>query len=464
MKCLLTAVLIAIAVPVEAQYKETVYPKVLYSPNDTFSVSYSSDLEKQFYKPIGLKDTIASGGDGARGRYVVLRYGKESVKLEYNNFPYGQVYYIPFESPRGKTVYRLHFNSVNVAFSKEYVKSNTGKVDVEIPEVYELANVIWMLSPSGQRNLDIDTTRDYYKKMVSWFKPFMNHPIFKKLDVPDSTYYDDYYGFRENSFAFNFDKDIKSTRLNFDGPYYYVWGGDDLFTELKPMVEDFAKKSGYREFYKSNKEYYTQLEKRQSELLPVKKMWDWLEVQFPETKFQSYKVVFSPLITGSHSTQQYHDKVDGIEFREAVMFVCGPESYDRAKISEEKKIGLMSGIVFTEIDHNYVNAVSYQYRKDIDPIFANRELWAKEVDGYHSPQAVFNEYMTHALFCLYIMDTYDKETADYVIANRVSLMVDRRKFSKFKEFNEALIDIRNRNKDKKVVELYTELIEWCKGR
>ena len=70
--------------------------------------------------------------------------------------------------------------------------------------------------------------------------------------------------------------------------------------------------------------------------------------------------------------------------------------------------------------------------------------------------------MTHAIFCLYILDTYDKPTADFVIDMREDLMVNRRNFIRFKEFDKELIRLRQEHKDLKVVDLYPFILEWCK--
>ncbi|RYD87878.1 MAG: DUF4932 domain-containing protein [Sphingobacteriales bacterium] len=222
----------------------------------------------------------------------------------------------------------------------------------------------------------------------------------------------------------------------FNGPYYYVYGDEfadsSLFGKLKPLVEDFARRSKFRAFYKSNAAYYAQEVKRQRELLPVTKMWSWLEGQFPRINYQSYRVVSSPLIKGSHSTQNYTGARNNAAWRESVMFICGAARYDRNRaLSEKQKEGLFSGVLFTEIDHNYVNRVTSRYRKQVDSIFSARGLWARSgnsSDYYGSPESVFNEYMTHAAFCLYIADTYDKATAGYVITNREELMEGRRNF------------------------------------
>jgi len=195
-------------------------------------------------------------------------------------------------------------------------------------------------------------------------------------------------------------------------------------------------------------------------------MWSWLEEQFPKTKYQSYRIVTSPLIGGSHSTQRYytHNKTEW--FGENVMFICGTDRYDRIdSLTEKQKEGLMSGIVFTEIDHNYVNPATDKFAKLVDSIFSNRNVWTKHgnsSDYYGSAVSVFNEYMTHAVFCLYILDVYDKPTAHFVIANREQLMVNRRNFIKFKEFDRELIRLRQEHKDLKVLELYPFILEWSK--
>jgi hypothetical protein len=390
----------------------------------------------------------------------------------HNKLPYAHIIYINFVSPKGKTTLRFHFNDITSHFPAAYMEKNMSNIQFDIPEVYELANIIWTISPSGERAKDLYKEGEYYRQVVDYFKPFSNHPIFKALDFPDSLYASKYYDFRENSFAFNFQNPnigSRDSKLLFNGPYYYVYGSkladSSLFGKLKPLVEDFAIKSNFRQFYKNNLSYYAKVVQREKQLLPVKQMWSWLEEQFPKTKCHSYRVVFSPLISGSHSTQGYvtYNKTEW--FKENVMFICGTDRYDTiSNITEKQKEGLMSGVVFTEIDHNYVNPATNNYAKLVDSIFSNRNIWTKQGNSnfYGSPVSVFNEYMTWAVFCLYVIESYDKPTADLVISERESRMVDKRNFIKFKEFDQALIELRREHKDLKVSDLYPHILEWCK--
>ena len=446
------------------------YPNVLRTTADSFYVN-SGNWAKPYAFFIGESegDTIDLGTDGYAGAFIDVVTGKDTTRFKYVNLPYQQWHYVPIQSPTKKVIYRLRFNPVSASYSHEYVVKNTNQVRYEIPEVYELANIIWALSPSGKRASNLYTQGDYYQRVTRYFAPYLTHPIFGKLDFPEKEYYTNYYDFRENSLCFSFD----ANTLRYTGPYYYVMGTDwdnfnSLFKQLVPLLEDFAQKSNYRKFFRENQPYYNTLLRQESELMPVRQMWQWLENRFPQ-RYQAYKVVFSPLIGATHSTQQFAYKASEPDwFREVVMFVSGPESFmNRHKLSPVQKEGLASGIVFTEIDHNYVNSTTSRYQKQVNPIFENRAIWTKaggDTDHYNSPEAVFNEYMTHALFCLYVRDQYDKPTADYVIDQREKLMVDRRQYIKFKAFNQQLQVLYQQRKPGQLVsDLYPALLDWARS-
>ncbi len=145
------------------------------------------------------------------------------------------------------------------------------------------------------------------------------------------------------------------------------------------------------------------------------------------------------------------------------MSVNRPERYKN--VEEEINIGLASGTVFTEIDHNYVNPVTSKYWKEIDNIFKNDHIWIVRNSsnrGYDKGEYVFNEYMTHAVFCLYMNENYGGETANYVIDKRIELMEKRRGFIKFREFFNKLSDLYiKRDNNDKVSDLYPQIIEWA---
>ncbi|MBL7748282.1 MAG: DUF4932 domain-containing protein, partial [Chitinophagaceae bacterium] len=396
------------------QEKFQTHPETLIISNDSITLRWGNiGVDKYWLRG----DSMNYNSGAVPGAFFVLFYKNDSVRVEYNNkIPYGQYTYFNLTNNQKKWTIRLGFDPQPAIFSKKYIQENTGKVQFDIPEVYELANVIWTLSPGGKRATDLNKGNSYHAKVLSYFAPYMDHPVFSALDLPDSLYLNSYYDFRENSFAYNFKATAPgsaSTELLYNGPYYSVYGGQyadsSLFGKLKPLVEDFAKRSKFRSFYKRHTALYHQQIRRAKELLPVKQMWAWLEEQFPATQYQSYRIVFSPLIGNSHSTQNYSYN-DGKLFSQSVMFICNTDRVDTVKqMTEQQREGVMSGVVFTEIDHNYVNRASSKYGKQIDSIFSNRAVWAKQGNSssfYGSPRSVFNEYMTWSVFCLYVLDKY----------------------------------------------------------
>lgn len=451
----------------QKSHQGTTQSPTISSQLDSFHVT-GANWEKPFSYKIGEHDTVSPGTDGFRGAYLQLITKEDTIQFDYTSNPYNQHHVINIVSPNGKTVCILRFNQHFEDFTEDYILSNTGKVQFEVPEAFELANVIWMLSHSGERATNIRKEGPYYEEVKKYFKPYLDHPIFKKLNFPDTNYYESYYSFRENSICFSFEGD----ELKYSGPYFHVYGNPDqfggLFKDLHELVEDFARKSNFRHFYNSHLSYYEQLIQQQKNLIPVHKMWTWIENEFPP-RISSYKVIFSPLIGASHSTQNFSFMGTREDwFSEAVMFTSGPENVMQdSSLSFDQKQGLLSGIVFTEIDHNYVNPISRRFKNEIEEVFGKRDIWTKsggDTDNYQTGEAVFNEYMTHALYCLYVKDHYDKETADFIIKSRERLMIDRRHYIKFDLFNSKLSQLYNdRSEDEKVPDLFVKIIEWAKN-
>ena len=442
------------------------YPDTLWAETDTFYVN-SDGWAEPWALATTESDTIDLGTDGYGGVSMKVWTSTDTLEVRYMNSPFKQWLYIPIASPRDTTVYRLRFNPQSAVFSEEYIESNLSQVSFSIPEMYELANVILFLSDCSEKTGNLPTS-NYAKKISEHFSAFKNHPLIKILNSRCGTddYFQYYYDFRENSICYKFEEE----NLIYVKPYAHVWGDINrmqggTFRELAYLVQDFASRSAFRKFYQENLSYYQNLEEREKELMPINDMWRWLEKEFP-IKIHSYKIVFSPLIGGSHSTQKfYHGSFINSKFYEVVMFVNSTESIDQHKeYSEQQKEGLMSGIVFTEIDHNYVNPTTSKYQKGVDRLLDDLDFWATEeaLANYGSAYAVFNEYMTHALFCLYVQESYSKEIADFVIQDREALM-DRRGYKKFKEFNKiVLTGLEKENRRKSVADYYPEILEQMK--
>jgi len=344
-------------------------------------------------------------------------------------------------------VSETHFNS-------DYIAAHRGKVFVEIPEAYELAHIAWAIARLDRAN-ECQTFREtkYYQEVLRHFRPYRKHPLIQLL-ANEEDLFNAYYAFRTNSAAYLFDGD----QLVHGGIYPSSWK-PDIFTENLGLVEDFARQSGFREFYQQHQDYYAQEIADYNQKVHVSEMWDWLETHFGG-RYDSYKILFSPLIGCSHNTQRFSDN----GFSETVMFVSGPRILDGLHLDPEVEKGYLGRIVFTEIDHNYVGPVTERYSKRVNQAFSNLPVWNSQLDyaGYATPKSTFDEYMTWGVFILYLYDAYPTQAADQVAEISIRMMEDQRGFVRFGEFCQKLRQLYAAEGDGQRIEnLYPAILDWA---
>ena len=442
---------------------EMLYPDTLRSSQDSFFV-HSNNFKKVWSRLITRDDTLNLGTSGFPGVHMTIWTDIDTIHIPHVNFPYRQKINIPIVSPTDTALCILRFQAASAHITDEYALATKGKYEISIPEVYELANVILYLSQCSAETGNRPQS-DYADKVLQYFAPYRNHKLIQVLNNNcTGELWRTYYGFRENSICFNYERDDLQYNTTYKQAYWdnsRIMGGN--FRNMLYLIQDFSNKSNFRKFYNDHLNYYQQLIDRQKQLLPIQEMWSWLESEFPQ-RMDSYKIIFSPLIGGSHSTQKFHKGFfRNPEFQECIMFINSPESIDAKNDYEEQlKEGLMSGIVFTEIDHNYVNPTSDSHANAISNLISDKDLWAtkKAQKNYSSERSIFNEYMTHALFCLYAKEHYDIKISEQIIESRLKLM-ERRGFMRFKGFNEILLSKMQGSKET-VSEAYEEIISDMK--
>ena len=281
--------------------------------------------------------------------------------------------------------------------------------------------------------------------MLEHFLPFKDHPLIEDPDL----HYNFTYPFRDNSICYAFD----DGQIVHDGLYSYT-SRPDLFKRHRTKLEDFARISGFRAFYRDNLPYYQKQITLYRQKVPVRKMWTWLEKQFP-ARHDCYKIVFSPLIGASHRTCGFQSN----GFSETIMFVSGPGELEGT--SDKVEEGCLSRVVFTEIDHNYVNPVTRAHADRVNKALDDLGQWNAQ-ENYRSAQMTFNEYMTWAVFALYVDDHYEETNAQIILERSTfSTMVQHRKFVRFREFTEQLRRLyRNRQPDQTIPDLYPAILVW----
>lgn len=344
-------------------------------------------------------------------------------------------------------------------FSTAYQTENRQKVTIEMPETYELSCIIMALT--GYRNV-LEGKDPYIQDVKKHFSPYKDHPMvrhaakkFRKLGLFHHTQ------LRKSALTLEFNDNnrlVKSKVYSLKRPLSMIL----LDLQDRPaLLRDFIEKTNYRAFYAQHKSYYQDQLAKAEKYMPVRKMWAWAESQFP-SRYDNYKIYISPLDGGHHFT--FHLKENG--FRQTLMFIS-PAGEFPGNRSEIEKEGSWSRIVFTEIDHNYVNPITDKYIKEIEAAMPDWKKWNKTKEGnrgyYESTYLTFNEYMTWAAFTLYAYDSYPAADFEKINQRVEDFMINGRGFHRFKEFNRFLLETyKKRAANQTVADLYPAVIAWLK--
>ena len=344
-------------------------------------------------------------------------------------------------------------------FGDKYKTENNGKTTIEIPEVYELMNIIIAFTEYGKTGV-INKETEYYKKVIDHFAPYNSDAAVSTVDsllkIAPAFYY---YYLKMDSYAFVF----SGNKIINEGVYDRPGGGERNELEYYiPALQAFAIKSGFREFYKRQSNYYLELKKDYTNSINIASMKDWLGKQFPTTRYSATKVIFSPLVGWNQSASFFSDN----GFTEAHAHVNFPfVNQDVKKLPADILKGQRMKIAFTEINHGYINPEAEKYRKIIDSVFTDLSKWTtigKPSSTYITPLTCFEEYMNWGLVTLYYLDIFDKKAFDTLNMGNEKTMVELRGFQRFKEFNEELLRLyRNKKPGQTVADLYPAIIEWA---
>lgn len=386
--------------------------------------------------------------------YWVFSAGGQRMTVGHDNGKQPQTLVKVVNGQRVKWLDIRFFEPVAAHFSPAYQQEFRGKVTCEIPEAYELANIALALTSKGVADSNMIQHRgSYYQEVMRHFAPYARHRLVQRLDSLVRDSYSNYYSTRENAYAFRL---TNTGRPEKTGIYTVLWQGNSDMVLHPAEWEDFARRSGFRDFYRRHQGYYDQTIERISKLLPVAAMQQWLEAQFP-ARYDCMRIICSPLIGGSHSAQQVADN----GFRESLMFISDDFFLDSVVFNEAQRSALYSGVVFTEIDHNYVNPVSDEYLPQIKSAFKQRAHWVAPgmADWYGGEYEVFNEYMTHAVHLLWVKSYYPPEVYHLVRKDRIALNV-RRGFIRFETFvNELEQLFDQRTPGQTIAALYPRLLQ-----
>lgn len=343
-----------------------------------------------------------------------------------------------------------------------------GKAEYSIPEVYELMQVAMALTDTAmitdkikmyENNVEANT--GYYKEIIQKFGAYKNHPLISKLNKSLSKSAANYIYQLQKAFntSFTANDAVKNKQMPF---IRRLWIG--LHSVSRKELENFGNETGFRQFYAAHLPYYKALLQDVKDKLAVSKMQGWLEKQFV-TRYDKYKIVVSPLSNAFHFTQNFKYKGDNTN----IIWISAPAKYDTVKYTQKQIAAIYCGIAFTEIDHNYINPVTDKFKEEVNEIMGgvNRKNWIEEngdASLYTNGYKVFNEYMTHAVYLLYIKDVFAEREYKTAFDSKMKGMIERRKYYRFKAFYEMLLLLyQNKATNQTLTDLYPAAVEWCRA-
>ncbi len=311
---------------------------------------------------------------------------------------------------------------------------------VEVHEVHELIFVVYALANRPLHDsLMIQHSTAYYNEVIAAFEGYQDFPLVQRVRKQLALHY---HQLRMDAANYHFNEAgqlIRNTELD-----HISWGRRDCLEPYLSELEELAQHMNFRSFYSRHSSYYEVLVERMHEQAVPEQQIQWLEARFPN-RYNSYRVVISPLCNGLHSTNY--------RIGEVVIFVSAPTLDGRW--SAEERESRDTRMLFTEFDHNYVNPISDLYKGSIRRALRHRSIWANGgfSEGYSSAYAVFNEYMTWAVFLLYAHDHFDAARFAEVRKHLTSFMVNDRGFPEFSWFTARLLFHYQKQKDTKNIAL-----------
>ena len=352
-------------------------------------------------------------------------------------------------------------------FDKAYQDKHRGKTFIEVPEVYELVNVAIALTPTGvSENGLVYKSSDYYTRVRKWFDKFRDHELVAKFEEILKTDQNLYFSLKMNGYSFEFDGKGKIVRSKVYDRTGFSGNRSNLLVQFLPLMQSFADATNFREFYKQNRNTYDAQIGFFRDTADLAEMKRWLDRNFPKSNdYDTYKIIFSPLVAYNQSVTWFESN----GFKELQPHVNFPYPQDLKRagsdfiLSPRSEVLFRGNIVFTEMNHGYINPEADKYAERISKAVSNRDFWVDKSKGanYYPGMATFNEYMNWALVSLRIADYAPKEEQAKMIAAVDKMMTTGRGFPQFQKFDEFLVKLYvNRKAGQTLADLYPQIIEW----
>lgn len=360
----------------------------------------------------------------------------------------------------------LAFFSPSINIHPKYQRNIT----IENIEVYELLQIASSLTPTFQQDDNlVNKNTNYYKDFKQHFWEYQDHALIAQLEhyLKSDSYGPSQTAIKLLSLNYDIDDDgrlMTNNTFNVKSFLFSLFKSKAfLIPENTKLIDDFIAETNFKLFYQNHKPVYQKHIENYNKYCDFNRMKSWLEEKF-STSYNSYRIIFSPLTGGFHSTRRFGNKNKSAS--QTLMFVSAPDEVEIDSLDQNKfeiESSRMERMVFTEIDHNYVNPLTDQYLAKLDSSMLNYKDWNSQTKNmYASKYGTFNEYMTWGVFCLYALDSYSKENMDTIINKQATFISEHRKFHRFKDFKDELIKNYIKMNKPKIEDLYPAMLDWMK--
>jgi hypothetical protein len=283
---------------------------------------------------------------------------------------------------------------------------------VRLSETYELANIILALTDYGKTDpWEVSQQSAYYREVRVHFDQYSTHPLLAKVNYSRQKW-ESYLSFRTDAYAFAFDSTSHLVRRF---PFAANLGFNP-FEENLALIADFVRLTGFRQFYQRHMPYYQGLASTYLVSQRYPEMLGFLEKELGKRPdISSYAIVFSPLV----GRMNCHRMVAGVgtDFTTLPDFLLTGKTIQAAS---QEAIASGTHMLFTELDHAFVNPLTEQYRSLVKANFANSQ-WDSGSGYERDSLATFNEYMTWAIYDLYVQQYFPaiaaKVSTDWMLQN-----------------------------------------------
>ncbi|MVM33807.1 DUF4932 domain-containing protein [Spirosoma sp. HMF4905] len=273
---------------------------------------------------------------------------------------------------------------------------------IRLSETYELANIILALTDYGKSDpWEVSQQSAYYQEVRLHFDQYASHPLLAKVNYSREKW-ESYLSFRTDAYAFDFNKDSHLVRTL----AFTANRGFNPFEENLELVDDFVKVTGFRQFYKDHLPYYQRLATDYLASQRYPEMLQFLEKELGKRQeITSYAIVLSPLVGRMNCHRMVGDV--GTDFITLPNFLLTGKA---VRTVSQEAIASGTHMLFTELDHAFVNPLTDQYRTLLKANFSNQK-WDTGSGYEQDSLATFNEYMTWAVYDLYTQTYFPDVTA-----------------------------------------------------